>query len=87
MRKRYAPEEILQEAELYLNGMTMPVISMKLRVPISTISYHFINQLKRLDYESWIYIRNRLVTKAKNLTRVREETEEIYLYQKKKGAN
>lgn len=67
--KKYSPKVIKQEAQLYLSGKTIPAIAIELGIPISTVSWHLIHPLSKIDYRAWIAIRYRLLHRAKNARR------------------
>lgn len=78
--RKYSDEQIKMEAKLFLEGNSIRKISDKLNVPKSTISWHLIHPLKRIDFESWIIIRSKLIGSAKDLLRLHNEMAIIESY-------
>lgn len=75
--RKYSRQDIKQEAQLFLHGDSIPTISRKLGIPVSTVSWHLIHPLRRINYPAWLTIRYKLIPRAKNLERKIYEEDEI----------
>lgn len=80
--RKYSDEQIKMEAKLFLEGNSIREISDKLHIPKSTVSWHLIHPLKRIDFESWAIIRSRLAGSAKDSFRLHNEMTIIELYKR-----
>ena len=75
---KYTDREINLEAILFISGKSILEISKLLKIPSSTISWHLIHPLKKINYTAWLTIRYKLLRRAKNTDRLIDETNEIY---------
>lgn len=71
--KKYTKECVQREADLYLSGKSIPAISKILRMPDSTVSWHLIHPLEKIDFVSWLRIRKKLNKVAKDKSRAAYE--------------
>ena len=68
--RKYTPEDILAEANMFLAGHNLSQVSAALSVPMSTLSWHLIYPLRDVNYALWTQVRARLDKYAKNKSRV-----------------
>lgn len=76
--KKYTPEQVKQEAVLFLSGKSIRVISRELSIPRSTVSWHLIHPLKQIDYSKWVTIRTKLYKYAKSRERAEDEAQHLF---------
>lgn len=74
MHNRYTRDTIIEEAQLYIQGHSIPQISKELGIPVSTVSWHLIHPLEHIRYLDWLVIRYRLIRRAKNPSRADYES-------------
>lgn len=87
---KYTENTVLQEAEMYLKGYTLPEISKKLRIPKSTASWHLIKPLKHINFDLYIQVRERLNKYAKSGLRFNHDLvliSEYYKHINQSGGN
>ena len=81
---KYKTQDVIAEADLFLNGYTLKNISLALSIPVATISWHLIYKLEEIDLEKWAEVRKRLNKYAKNKTRAQRDSYVIELTEWKK---
>lgn len=79
---KYTEETVLQEAEMFLNGCTIPEIGRTLNIPKSTVSWHLIKPLAAIDMDIYIKVRERLNKYAKSEVRFNRDLALISIYYK-----
>ena len=77
---KYSDLVVKTEAYLFLQGYTLKQVSETLNIPISTVSWHLIHPLFRIDFEMWIQVRDILKHRAFDQERVNREKNWKLLY-------
>ena len=67
---KYSDDIVIKEADMFLAGARLSDISAALHIPKSTISWHLINPLMRIDFDKWVDVRAKLDKFAKDKQRV-----------------
>ena len=63
---KYSEDTVIKEADMFLSGAKLSDISAALHIPKSTISWHLIHPLMKLDFDKWVQVRKKLNKFAKN---------------------
>ena len=76
--RKYTPEQVKQEANLFLSGKSLKEVSRELGIPHSTVSWHLIYPLKQIDYSRWATIRTKLYKYTKSHKRAEYEAQHLF---------
>lgn len=68
--RKYTEQDVLYEAELFLDGATIRTIAQVLNIPKSTVSWHLIKPLRTIDLSLYKQVRKQLNRYAKSQQRV-----------------
>lgn len=77
---KYTDTDVIAEAEMVLRGQTLYDVSHALGIPKSTVSWHLIPPLERIDFDLYVQVRERLNKYAKNQKRQSRDKALIYLH-------
>lgn len=67
---KYSDDTVIKEADMFLSGAKLSGISAALNIPKSTISWHLMHPLMKLDFDKWVQVRKKLNKFAKDKQRV-----------------
>lgn len=56
---KYSDDTVIKEADMFLSGAKLSDISAALHIPKSTISWHLIHPLMKLDFDKWVQVRKK----------------------------
>lgn len=74
---KYSDDTVIKEADMFLSGAKLSDISAVLHIPTSTISWHLMHPLMKLDFDKWVQVRKKLNKFAKD--RHRADMEERFI--------
>lgn len=67
---KYSEDTVIKEADMFLSGAKLSDISAALHIPTSTVSWHLMHSLMRIDFDKWVDVRAKLDKFAKDKQRV-----------------